>query len=289
MKMALPLLKSTFLEVAYLADSEAWVGHIPFAFWIVEAVRPRVFVELGTHSGNSYFAFCQSIEYNHLPTRCFAVDTWEGDSHAGFYGEEVFKAVSSHNETHYQEFSTLLKMTFDDARPHFERESVDILHIDGLHTYESVMHDFETWLPKLSERGIVIFHDISIRDRGFGVWKLWEEVSKIYPSIEFKHSNGLGVLIVGKEQPQGILDILSTWNTPGGEICVQNFFQALGEKISAEISLHKLTIERDHLKENLAKQSAYIYEIRSMLSWKIAAPIRAVEHIAKRLSSGSNF
>ena len=68
----------------------SWCGHIPFAAWIINEINPGIFVELGTHTGNSYFSFCQSALKNSLNTKCYAVDTWIGDIHAGLYDDEVF-------------------------------------------------------------------------------------------------------------------------------------------------------------------------------------------------------
>ena len=172
-----------------------WSGHIPFARDLIDWLRPGVLVELGTHLGESYFAFCQAIVESGTKTEAYAVDTWEGDAHTGAYGDEVFRDVESHNAEHYRAFSHLLRMTFDEAASQFENDSIDLLHIDGLHTYEAVSHDFETWWPKVRPSGIVLLHDSFARHGDFGVWKLLAELRERSLLVgEFVHSNGLGIV-----------------------------------------------------------------------------------------------
>ena len=75
-------------------------------------------------------------------------------------------------------------MTFDEGATKFTDQSLDLIHIDGLHTYEAVKNDFLTWKNKLKEGGTLIFHDWNVQEKEFGVWKLWEEIkdSGVYVS-----------------------------------------------------------------------------------------------------------
>jgi glycosyltransferase involved in cell wall biosynthesis/uncharacterized coiled-coil protein SlyX len=200
---------------------------MPFAAWLIKTLQPRVFVELGTHSGNSYFSFCQGVQEAGLETRCYAVDTWAGDEHAGYYDETVYSSVDAHNQSTYPGFSCLLRMTFDEALDYFSDGSVDLLHIDGLHTYDAVRHDLDSWMPKLSPAAVVLFHDTNVRERGFGVWRLWEELSSRYPlNLEFTHSHGLGVLQLSEGVGRFQLDWLRS-EAPDKDLVCQ-FFAAQG-------------------------------------------------------------
>ncbi len=170
-----------------------WLGHLPFARDLIGSLRPATLVELGTHYGESYFGMCQSILESGIRCTCYAVDTWKGDEHAGLYGEEVFEDVKAYNDRNYSSFSNLLRMTFDEAIGRFENDSIDLLHIDGLHTYAAVAHDFRGWFPKLRPGGVLLLHDVEVRNE-FEVWRLWTELQAEFPTFTFRHHSGLGVL-----------------------------------------------------------------------------------------------
>jgi Methyltransferase domain len=216
----------------------AWLEHAPFASWIIGAARPGVLVELGTHNGFSYLAFCQAVQRLQLSTKCYAVDTWKGDDHTGFYGEEVFDRLSELHDRHYSGFSLLIRSTFDEAMPHFADGTIDLLHIDGRHGYDDTAHDFETWLSKLSERAIVLFHDINVRERGFGVWKLWSEIKGRYPSFEFVHGHGLGVLHVGPVIGEAVRPLFEGGDRVRRAIC--DIYSQLGRVATKPYELEQL-------------------------------------------------
>lgn len=199
--MILSLATSSKFVPSYLETSTpAWIGHLPFAYWLVSEQRPQTIVELGTHYGNSYFTMCQAVADNGYSTECFAVDCWEGDTQAGTYEGTVYQAVEETNRNKYKSFSSLLRMTFEDALPLFRDGSVDLLHVDGLHTYEAVKCDFESWRPKLSDRAIVLFHDTAVKKADFGVRRFWRELSMEHEChVEFSHNFGLGVLWAQKK------------------------------------------------------------------------------------------
>ncbi|HTH99449.1 MAG TPA: class I SAM-dependent methyltransferase [Acidisoma sp.] len=269
---SLCLSQASFWSPAHIVES-AWHEHGPFAFWLIDQIRPRNFVELGTHNGFSYFCVCQTVQRLGLATACYAVDSWEGDDHAGFYGSEVFQSVSAINEAHYSGISTLMKSFFSDALPYFPDNSLDLLHIDGRHGYEDVVEDFESWQPKLSDRGVVLFHDTNVREREFGVWRLWDRLKSRYPSFEFLHGHGLGVLAVGPEVPEGLRPLVYATETE--RAAIQQAYARLGRATSLQFDcgkkqadLHLATQAADevaqyvrHLEDDLALKSTALADL----------------------------
>jgi len=240
-----------------------WAEHAPFARWIARTLKPQTFVELGSHWGFSYFAMMEALAEAGVEARGWAIDNWEGDIQNGFYSSEVFDAVSGHNAAlnagRYADRSTLLRMTFEAARPGFGSGQVDLLHIDGLHTYEAVKADFEGWKDTLSARGVVLFHDTAVEGRGYDVGRFWREVSKQYPSFEFTHGYGLGVLCVGPDVPEALLKLCAASKDP---------------KATAEIRAHYA-----RLGGAVGRQAAALLAVRTVVAVEAAPAVEVVAEV----------
>lgn len=166
-----------------------WKRHIDFAQWIVKRKNPEVVVDLGVDYGYSTFCFG-------LPQigQIFGIDSFEGDDHAGI--RNTYEFVHRKKEELGMQHITFIKGYFDEIAKRWCRE-IDILHIDGFHTYEAVKNDYDTWSKFVKDDGVVLFHDTIVHNPGFGVYKFFDEID--LPKVNFTISNGLGVVSKDKK------------------------------------------------------------------------------------------
>jgi hypothetical protein len=229
----------------------AWTQHVPFSMWLIEKVKPRVIVELGTHYGMSYLSFCQIVKFLGYETRCVAIDHWMGDDQAGSFTEEVYNSfVQNHQE--YAEFSSFLRMDFSKGLTHIQDNTIELLSIDGHHSYDSVSEDFKNALPKINKnRCVVLFHDVNEYQEGFGVHRFWMELKRDYQHFEFKHEHGLGVLFIGRDFHNDVESLINTKADEISEEFIQNYFQLLGQRVSMKSRINHLI----NLNNELASKS----------------------------------
>lgn len=273
----------------------AWSGHIPFLFALFRAVKPRCYVDLGVHYGASLIAAATAAQTYRLSTHCVGVDTWEGDDHAGRYvGDKIYNDLDQYVRGVFRNV-TLMRSLFLEARKAFRPGSIDILHIDGLHTYEAVKEDFSTWFHLVSPRGVIMFHDIAVHRDGFGVHRVWDELKRSFPSMEFHHSHGLGVLFLAPEDERfaPFVRLIADPQAMRG-------YQALAEDISGIIEERMAAFapppsadlggslaaaampargapgEVAALHAALAQQQAMLDAMAKSTSWRVTAPLRFV-------------
>lgn len=222
-----------------------WAGHKYFAYDLIANIKPKVIVELGTHMGTSFFSMCQAVKDFKLNTKLFAIDTWQGDKHTGLYNESVFNEVNKIKNKFYRlQKIKLLRMTFDEAVSKFKDDSIDILHIDGLHTYEAVKHDFNNWFDKVKKTGIIMLHDTCEKKDDFGVYKLWNEIKKSFFTVEFTHSHGLGVIFKNKIYEKKYKNYVKKW---------LSYYPQLAENLILKNKLLIKEKEIEKLKEDINK------------------------------------
>ncbi|MFC9559093.1 class I SAM-dependent methyltransferase [Agromyces sp. NPDC056965] len=277
----------SYWQPAHIVTS-AWLEHAPFAFWLVDVLRPVRIVELGTHYGFSFFVFSEAARRLEIDLEIYALDTWQGDDHAGHYGDDVFQSVRDVVEREYAATSHLMRGLFEDSRPFILDDSVDLLHIDGRHGYDDVKQDFEQWVDTVRDGGIVLFHDVAEHDRDFGVWRLWGELSSRYPSFEFTHGHGLGVLAVGTVRARSLTELFNA--DEATTALIRSDYEQLGARIARQARLEAMPAEIESLHDRVSALTSELARARSetdrrdeilaeyvhSTSWRITRPLRAV-------------
>lgn len=178
--------------------TSAWKGHRNFAETIVKFYDNPVVVELGVDYGYSTFSFSNGLK--DLPGMVYGIDWFHGDHHTG--SRDTYNFVVDNIRKHNLKNIQIIKGKFEDECKTWDKQ-IDILHIDGFHTYEAVRQDFENWHPFLKHDGVVLFHDTAIKH--FGIKPFFDSLHDGY-KLNFTHSAGLGIYTKNKKLYDFILE-----------------------------------------------------------------------------------
>lgn len=146
-------------------------------------------VEIGSWKGKSTICLSRgSLAGN--KTKVHAIDPHTGSpEHSKQFGvvwtfdefrRNIENAGMTEMVTPHVDYSDAVARTFD--------EPVELIFIDGLHEYEGVKIDFDSWFPKVIEHGTMAFHDTTCWP---GVLRVMSEdvfKSKLFRKVRFTRS-----------------------------------------------------------------------------------------------------
>ncbi len=178
----------------------AWIGHADFAIELVQTFKPNVIVDLGVDYGFS--TFC--LAYPNIGN-VYGIDWFQGDEMTGFRNTEslVAELYSEVKDKFGISNIEFIKSDFAEAAKTWNKK-IDLLHIDGFHSYDAVKNDFENWIGFCNDDAIVIFHDVEL---------FIDTVGKFFAECDgYKLINtgscGLGILTKSEEKYNIIKNIL---------------------------------------------------------------------------------
>lgn len=153
----------------YLSEAEAG-----FLYEIARNATGPI-VEIGSYQGRSTIALALGSRAGHgVPV--FAIEPHEqfAGPLGGVFGP-ADRAAFFRNllETGVTEIVRLINLSSEIVAPGW-RTKIDVLWIDGDHTYEGVRRDVDVWLPHLMPEARLAFHDTDHRE--LGPWKVVEEL-----------------------------------------------------------------------------------------------------------------
>lgn len=168
---------------------------------IISEQRPNKILEIGTAEGGVFWLLCRVAAAD---ATLISLDLPPTERFSGGIKHEIDlesmkmpgqKVHVIHGNSHAQETPAQIQKILGDQK-------LDLLFIDGDHTYEGVHQDFTMYSPFVRAGGFIVFHDIvkSVWP-GCQVDRLWEELTQnqiLSPKAIIgqvpSHYGGIGIL-----------------------------------------------------------------------------------------------
>lgn len=168
------------------ARTPAVVRSSPYAgdlyAWLVQQRQPRTVVEFGAAFGVSGMYFSAGLE----AARTGHLYSFEINREWAEIAERNIRSVCDR--------CTLTRGAFEDHVAAVVPTRIDLALVDGIHTYEFVMRQFEVLRPRMSPGGLIAFDDIDFAKPGARMSEAWHEIAarpEVVAAVEVQGRLGL--------------------------------------------------------------------------------------------------
>ena len=247
-------------------------AHLGFMSALIALVRPRTIVQLGVASGGSFFALCDACNAHGIDAEVIGVDSWlPNPRDGGTEPDTLFAELTTRVGRDYP-FARLVRTDLGVARRRIPEGVVDLLCLDGCRSIDDTETAFMAWFSTLSDRGVCVLQELSLKNQGVGASALWERLRSEWPSIEFHHSGGLGVLFVGHRQPPEVELLLEAWQ---GSPEVRALIRSAAELLASTFPARLGALENEHTIDSLKGEIA-------RLSQSLSTSTEARDHLHRQ-------
>lgn len=194
-----------------------------FLYCLARNLKPKVVVEIGSFIGYSSICLAQAIEDNEIPDgMVYAIDNFlphinnpnlpmDIENPFELAQGNVKKAGLEHRVKFLKGFSSEIAQKLLS-----EIDDIDLLMIDGDHTYKGTIEDYNNFHFKVRRGGIIIFHDIFPRKCSWWGPRIVLDTlkrnpfGKNYEILEIETPEGYG-LAVCKKLKEGKIKIIDNF------------------------------------------------------------------------------
>ena len=174
---------------------------------IVDGIKPKIILEIGTANGGTLFLFSHVAAED---ATIISVDLPGGRFGGGYtkWRELLYKSFAlSSQKIHLLRMDSHEKQTVKQVIDILGGRKLDFLFIDGDHRYEGVKRDFEMYSPLVRQGGMIAFHDIvpGPAENVGGVPQFWKEIRGRHNGKEIvedwdQGGYGIGLLSLKREE-----------------------------------------------------------------------------------------
>ena len=237
------------LEVPFrLTEQVEWHEFIPLGFLLIQSLRPKRIVEVGTSTGDSYLSFCQAVQACNLSAECKCILRSKG-SHREMDSSQP-QEFRAYHDALYAGFSKIEMATANHRQIEEGPNKFDLMHIISMRSASELYKMCSTWLPKLNYCGVALISGLGQFDQS-GFEARLNDACLRYCMRILQFENWVAILSI---QPIGIVrDLL---HSPHDEfLAAAMLLRLLGGRIQAQHilrSVSRLRSEVEVLNSRLA-------------------------------------